>query len=112
MVLIPFTVYPSITKEVTFDERGYKLLFTWNTRMEAWTLSFLELDDTPILSGIKLVLNYELISIYRHLDIPQGNLYVIDLSNNEEKIDYNDFSNERRLSLAYYEEGELESISA
>ena len=112
MVIIPFTTYPSVTKEVAFDGDIYKLSFTWNDRMEAWVLSFLTLQDVAILTGIKLVLNYELIRMYRHLNIPQGNLFVFDLSDNENKIGYEDFSNERQLLLTYFEEGELESVSA
>ena len=112
MVIIPFTEYSYITKEVTLDNINYKLLFTWNTRMEAWVMSILKLDDTPILAGIKLVLNYELIAKFHHLDIPQGLMYVVDTSNDESKIAFDDFTSERGLRLIYIEEDEVESVSA
>ena len=47
--------------------------------------------------------------MYRHLPIPQGNLIAIDLSDNESKIAYDDFTNQRKLQLIYFEEGELEA---
>lgn len=111
MVQIPFTEYPATTKEITLDEESYKFTFVWNTRGEFWTLSILSVNDTPILSGVKLVLNYELVNVYRHLKIPQGLLYVYDPTNNQSKIQFSDFdTNGRNLKLVYIEEFELESI--
>jgi hypothetical protein len=111
MIIIPFTEYPSVSKEIVIDDISYIFSFVWNTRMEAWTLSIYTIENEPILVGIKLVLNYELIRMYRHLDIPQGEMYVIDITDNETKIAYDDFtSSGRNLILAYYEEGEFESI--
>ena len=106
-VTIPFITYPSYSKDITLDNIKYRFLFQWNTRSEAWTLSIKTIEDVAILSGIKLVLNYDLFQRHRHLAIPQGSLFVIDLSNDETKIAYDDFTNERGLQLVYFSEGEL-----
>ena len=111
MDIIPFTTYPAISKEISLDNKAYKFSFVWNPRMEAWTLSIFDLDDTPILNGIKLVLNYELISMYNYLEIPPGKLFVLDYSDDTSRIAFDDFTGERSLSLVYFSEADLEAIS-
>lgn len=108
MLQIPFTEYPALTKEIVIDETSYRFSFVWNTRMEAWTLSIYSIDNIAILTGIKIVLNYELIRMFRYLLIPQGYLLAIDITNNENKIAYGDFtSSGRELKLYYLEVGEV-----
>lgn len=107
MLQIPFTEYPAHTKELVLDEKSYVFTFVWNTRGEFWTLSIADTDKTTILDGIKLVLNYNLLQDFHHLAVPEGNLYVIDLSNNVSKIQYSDFTNERKLMLIYEELSDL-----
>ena len=105
--IIPFTTYPSYSKDITLDNVKYRFLFQWNTRAEFWSLSILSTDNTPIVSGIKLVINYDLFQRYRHLALPTGYLFVLDSSENEAKIAYDDFTNERGLQLIYFSEDEL-----
>ena len=109
MVIIPFTNYPAISKDITLDGEDYRFKFIWNTRGEYWTLTILDTEGVVKLAGIKLVLGYELINSYSHLDIPPGQLYVVDLDdNNKTKIGMDDFTNERNLQLIYAELSDFE----
>jgi hypothetical protein len=110
MLKINFIDYPSYTNEVILDNKSYIFKFVWNTRGEFWTLSILDTDKNIILSGVKFVLNYSLLSDYYHLDIPKGSLYVIDLTDNNNKIAFEDFNNERQLSLIYATEADFATV--
>lgn len=107
MIQIPFNTYPSFSQEVVLDENNYILEFNWNTRGEFWELSILAPDSAVILGGIKLVIGYDLFRQYKHLNIPKGVLIVVDTSENYEKIQYSDFSNDRKLQLIYVGVDEL-----
>lgn len=112
MITIPFTEYPASTAIFNIDNTSYKFLFVWNTRMAAWTMSISDTDDNVIISGIKIVLNIELIRMYRHLNIPKGHLFALDLSDDETKIAYSDFTNERGIKLVYIPEDEFAAVFA
>lgn len=103
MVVIPFSnsQYPSFVQEISLEEKVYKFRFYWNDRFDYWSMAILNFEDTIVLSGIKLVLNYELIQRYRHRDIPQGQLYVIDPSDTLVRIGREDLDN--TVNLIYVE---------
>ena len=108
MIEIPFVTYPAVSEDISMDNVVYRVQCVWNTRKAFWSLSLFDTDDNPVLTGIKLVINYELIAMYRHLDIPQGELYVLDLNENVvDNIKYSDFSGERKLKLIYMEPADL-----
>jgi hypothetical protein len=110
MLQISFIQYPAYTKELLLEEKSYLFTFVWNTRGEFWTVSIYDTSRNPIIEGIKLVLNYNLFKDYKHLNIPEGNLYVIDVTNNVSKIKYEDFTNERQLALIYEEVADLATV--
>ena len=112
MVTIPFTEYPAFSEEVDLDGTSYKLSFVWNSRGEFWTLTFADIDGDEILSGIKLVLNYELLQEFHYLPIPPGFLFVLETTNNQTnaRVEYDDFTGERALQLVYVTEAEVAAI--
>jgi hypothetical protein len=107
MLQIPFIEYPAYTKEIVLDSKSYIFSFVWNTRGEFWTLSIADINKVTIINGIKIVLNYNLLQDFHHLDVPPGDLYVLDLSTNVSKIQYSDFTNERQLVMIYQELSDL-----
>jgi hypothetical protein len=112
MKQIPFTTYPSFTEDVVLDDVRYTLAFTWNTRGEFWSLSISDVNRTPLVQGIKVVPNYDLLEGFHHLKVPAGAIVALDSSGNLDKIAYGDFSNNRKLSLLYVTEAELAAIRA
>jgi hypothetical protein len=110
MIQINFIQYPSYTNEIVFDGISYIIKFVWNTRGEFWTISFFDINYNPILLGLKLVLNYSLLKDFHYLALPTGELCIFDSSSNNNKIAYEDFTNERQLQLLYIPKVELETI--
>ena len=87
---IPAKEFSYYTAKVVFEGTPYKLVFRWNSYGEFWTLSFYALGGEVVLQNIKLVLNYELISRFGHLEIPPGELRAIDTTGELTSIGRND----------------------
>jgi hypothetical protein len=109
---IPVTAYPAFTEFVVLDGIRYILTFTWNTRGEFWSLSVADANEEPIVSGIKLVVGYDLLEGFRSLSVPKGALIILGLAGNMARIAYDDFTNSRALKLVYFTEAELATIRA
>lgn len=105
MVTIPFFEFPAFTQEIVLDNTPFRFSFNWNTRGEFWTLIIANRDQVPLISGIKIVIDYELISKYPGRSLPPGELYAIDPSGELEKIGRNDFQD--KAKLIYVTESEL-----
>lgn len=100
--------YAAFTQEVTLDETDFKLKFYWNSRFEYWSMTISDFEDNIIVSGIKLVLNYDLLNPYRHLDVPAGQLYVLDPSDTLLRINREDI--DKNVSLFYVEETDFATV--
>lgn len=70
-------------------------------------MSFYDINNVPIVTGIRIVQGVELLSQYRSYAIPQGELYAIDLAQDFSDIQRDDFTGDRNLRLFYFEEAEL-----
>ena len=106
--IIPFKDLPSFTEEVTLDNTPYILRFDYNAREGAWSISFYDREQAPLIIGVKLVIFYELISNYPDRGLPPGELWVFDASGNPTPPGREDFVNDR-LVLLYYQEDEIEN---
>lgn len=112
MVAIPFSDTASFTQEVTLDGTPFNLKLVFNTRGEFWTLSISDVENVVIVSGIKLVLDFALLTAYQHIvALPPGNLIVNDPSGNRDRPAFGDFTGDRGLELIYMTEEELASVS-
>jgi len=81
ILVIPTDSDNSTYKQTIQIEGIYYILdIHWNTRDEAWYLSIYLADLTPIVTGIKLVIDYELINDYKVDSMPPGALFLIDTS--------------------------------
>jgi len=107
MITIPFKSKPAFIERVPFDNVYYFLYFTWNSRGEFWSFSIGLIEDEPIVSDIKLILDFDLLSPFRIPELPQGNLLIVDTINNQAEIGRYDFENERKLSIIYIEKDEV-----
>lgn len=61
------------TQQSEFDGVTYDLRFRYNLRMNLFIMDFI-----GILEGIPLLNNPDLLDGFRHLDLPQGKLSIID----------------------------------
>lgn len=103
---IPLFDLANYRQEVTLDDVSYILDFKWNGRAEQWSLSILQSDETPILEGLKLVLNYELLDQFSPREnVPPGDLFCIDTTGKETAITRDNLGD--TVELIYIPEAEL-----
>lgn len=105
-VKIPFKNFPAFVERVAIDGVPYRLRFWWNTTGEYWTMQILSATGSVILSGIKLVLNYELIHDFAWLGGPPGELYAVDPTGELTRIGREDLP-QGNVYLRYIPAGEL-----
>jgi len=71
-------------------------------------MSVLNPDETPIMYGIKLVLNYSLFDQFSYLSLPPGELYCIDTT--EKEIEVNRTNIGDTVELVYLTEEEVDAF--
>lgn len=85
IVSIPvFIENASFTQTIVLDGINYKMRIYWNVRDEHWYFSLYLPDDTPVLTGIKMPVNYTLISSFFGENVPPGDFILFDESGNNE----------------------------
>lgn len=63
------------TQEVILGDVTLTLELTWNTRNEAWHISILDIDEEPILEGIKITDQVSVTKRYTSDRLPEGNIW-------------------------------------
>lgn len=105
MLTIPFKVFPAMSEEIILDDKSYRFRFSWNTRASFWSMEIFNSELETIVSGIKVVLNYELITRNPDRGLPPGEIFAIDPSDTLSEITLNNLGTE--IKLIYVEESEL-----
>lgn len=87
-VIIPtFTDSSHYRQEIELDLKSYIVEILWNSRKGQWSISFLNPDETPVILGLALVMNYDILAQYRNIpNMIQGSLYCIDTTGKEREI--------------------------
>ena len=99
--IIPFRDFAAFAEEVTIELTPFRFRFFWNTRAKFWSMSIYDREGNLLISGVRLVINYELLRWYPGRGLPTGKLFVIDLTESKNPIGRYDFVNERQLRLVY-----------
>lgn len=81
---------PSFTETLNIKGNYYVFKFDWNTREETWLLSIYDTDNNIIIGNIKLVVDYELLSLHKVKGMPKVKLYLVDFSDKGERCGFND----------------------
>lgn len=68
---------------VTLTGVSYTFTLRYNIRLDRWMLDIADASETPILSGIPLLIERNLTGQYTALDLPPGVLFVTDDSGRE-----------------------------
>ena len=106
---IPFTnEFANFSEELTLEEQSYRLEFVYNVRSEQWSMSILDIDLTPLVQGVPLVLNFNLFAQYPGRGLPLGEFYVVDTTDEEIKVTRDNMG--VILHLVYIPEDELDTI--
>lgn len=84
---------------ITLEGINYLMRIYWNTRDEAWYLDLFLTDDTPVICGLKLVVNYDFTGFYVQENVPPGMFMLYDDTNSEVPCGREDLGN--RCILIY-----------
>lgn len=99
---------PDQTYSVIMDNQTYDLRIKWIQRDQAWQAYLGRTGVAPSVS-FKLTNGFNLLSIFYHKDaVPKGQLYMIDRVNFFGRPDFDQTGIDRRFTLVYFDEGELE----
>jgi len=109
MQIIPFKNYSSFDMELTLDGVPYIIKFNWNSRYEFWTISFYDREKTVLVTGIKIVINYELLTQLVDKGLPPGQLYAIRENESHDRLTKDEFFNNDAF-LIYVSEDEIDSL--
>ena len=85
MTILSIPVFPdqaSTTQTISLDNITYKLQIYWNTRDEYWFFSLFLPDETPVLTGIKMPVNFTLLDSFSGDNVPPGDFLLYDESGN------------------------------
>ena len=94
------------SQRTVLDGREYLLTFRWNQREAKWYLSIADSEEAPIVSGVKVVLNFPLITNrVRDIRRPPGEIFAVDPSGDERDPGFNDLG--ARVRLLYIEAADL-----
>lgn len=90
---------PSYKIRVDLEGIDYVLRFNFNERMNRWVMGIYDAEETPIILGIALVVNYSLLRIYTVEGMPPGEMILFDTSEKNQECGRNDLGN--RCILVY-----------
>jgi hypothetical protein len=107
-VIIPVLEYPFFIEDVTLDGNLYSFQFSWNSRGRFWTLTILDKAESILIAGIKVVLNYELLRVYRGKGLPRGGLVAVDEKGISHRIEWGNLGD--TITLVYMTEDELAAL--
>lgn len=79
-----FSEQASFTQTIPIDGITYKLQIYWNVRDEHWFFSLYLPDDTLVLTGIKMPVNFTLLNSFSGENVPPGDFLLYDDSGNNE----------------------------
>jgi hypothetical protein len=103
MRIIPFFDSSNFQQRLNIGGSVYIFNFVYNTRGKVWTMNISDDNTNPLVSGVVLVLEHELISRFKYTGIMGGQMYVIDTTGGKNSILKDDFKN-GILKLVYTDE--------
>jgi hypothetical protein len=106
MILIPteFAGESHIEQRTALSGRDYVLRFDWNQRDGHWFLGLYQPSGAPIITGLKLVVNWPLLGARTETLRPPGELLVVDTRGLDEDPGFADLG--VRHALIYVEPGD------
>ena len=102
--MIPMFDLPAFSESITLDLKEYGFSFSWNTRGGFWSMSISDANGIPLVSGVRLVTMFPLLSQHPGTDMPSGDLFVYDSNpaTRTQEPGRKDFTEGRNLQLLYW----------
>jgi hypothetical protein len=110
MQIIPFKEIAAWQAQISLTNSVFQLFFKWNALNAYWIMNIYDVDNNPIVLGIKVVTNYDLTSQFAAITgMPQGDIVcqnILDMWTDITRFDMGETTD-----LIYYEPGELDSMA-
>ncbi len=100
--IIPIAANPNQNVRVVLSNTVYFINIRYNTRLDTYTFSLLDAAQNPIISGVRIVPQYSLLSGTVDERKPPGKLFAIDMSRTGDDCSFADLG--QRVLLAYDED--------
>jgi hypothetical protein len=98
---IPLDPYPDTTQQCDLDGVTYAFRFRWSTRGACWHMDLHTVDNTPIVTSVRLVSGWPLLRRVRSSLRPPGELFMIDTTGQDQDPTLEEFGT--RYGLFYLE---------
>jgi hypothetical protein len=95
---------------LSLDGVAYKFFFSWSTREACWHMSLFLEDETPIWSGIRVVVNWPLNQRSRSALRPPGMFMAFDAEQQSVDPGLTDLGG--RVQIIYFDAASVASIKA
>ena len=105
MQIIPFKEPAAWRSQVTLSGVIYLFYFRWNALNQYWVMNIFNVDNQPVLLGVKVVVNFDLTEQFVVVDKPSGEIIcqnILDQWNDIGRFDMGETT-----ELIYYEASEL-----
>lgn len=96
-------------QNVTLGGLEYKFTTRYNTRDQRWRLS-ISLQGAPIISGLKVMENQDLLNGYLLANFSHGSLYCARIRQDDQQVGRNNFGIGKAYELIYLTTKERESL--
>lgn len=100
--------------DIEMDSRLFHLAFSWNDREESWYMDIMDSKREPIINGIKMVINYNLLLQYRaYRELPQGSMILYDAQQDpvNSQVTFDNFGKRYQLIFLTNEELRAGAVS-
>lgn len=99
---------PHYTFQVELDGASYEFEIRWNDMAAGWIMSIFTSDSQPIVTGLRLVVDWSLAGRYADARLPPGKLIAQDTSGAHADPTRDDLGS--RVILLYFSEAEVEAL--
>ena len=105
LVPMPDDGYPNQSAQVQLGDTFYTVVWHWNARASVWYFSLSDTDGSAIVSGVRVVLNADLLRGVSDARRPHGVLAVVDPAGRTTEPGLNDLGT--RVKVVYIPREEL-----
>jgi hypothetical protein len=108
----PISGVPYQKQRTILDGKEFQIEWKYNERTDSWTISLDAIGDatqeepTPVLTGAKVFIGYDILRRCRHEMRPGGKLFCMSSDNTRRHPGRDDLAS-GRCCLIYFDEGEI-----
>jgi hypothetical protein len=105
----PTDGYPDMTIRCAIEGVTYAFAWLWNERESTWYVSIADSEGDPIVSGVRVVLNADLIGRTTDSRLPDGKILVKDITGATDEPDRDTLG--QNVLVVYVSTAEIEAAA-